>query len=92
MGRRMQQEELETRSLIIALLRKRMGFGIELFGLLSIDTLDNGEIRVINQTDVDGHIEDGHEKIFAVKDMKKAVDYFLELRWKRRLGFDIQKE
>jgi len=91
MGKRMLQDELETRSLIIALLKKQMGFGIELFGLLSIDSLENGDIRVINQMDEEGRIEDGKEKVFPAKDIKKAVDYFLELRWKRRLGFDIQK-
>ncbi len=82
-------DDVETRSIIIALLRKDIGFGIELFGLLSIDKLENGNIRVINQTNEEESIETGTEKIFAAKDIKKAVDYFLLLRRKRKLGFDL---
>lgn len=83
------QDEVETRSLIIALLKKNIGFGIEVFGLLSIDTLEDGKIRVINQIDEESSIEQGVEKIFLPKDIKKAVDYFLKLRRDRKLGFDL---
>lgn len=89
MSQKIQRDEIETRSMIIALLKKGIGFGIEIFGLLSIDTLENGDVRVMNQLNDEGHIEDGVEKIFAAKDVKKAVDYFLAIRRKRKLGFDL---
>lgn len=88
MGKKFLKEEIETRSIIIALLRAGSDFGIDVFGLISIDTLEDGTIRIINQLDEEGNIEDGKEKTFPAKDLKKAVDYFLKLRRDRKLGYD----
>lgn len=80
----------ELRSLIIALLKKRMGWGIELFGLLSIDDCEDGMVRILDQRDPAKDICDGDE--YKFKDVKKAVDFFLRLRDERRLGFDFNDD
>lgn len=74
--------DMELRSNIIALLKKNIGFGIELFSKLWIDELENGDYRV--------SYEDKDE--FISSDAKKAVDYFLKRREELQLGYDFERE
>jgi hypothetical protein len=82
-------KQLELRSIIISLLRQGMGFGVELFGLLSIDELEDGRFRIFDQRDHHADLCQGEEHIF--KDVKDAVDKFLELRQDRMLGYDFER-
>lgn len=79
----------ELRSLIIAILKRRIGLGVELFGLLSIDELEQGRYRVLDQRDPEANICDGEETVF--KSVKAAVEYFLKVRDERKLGFDFER-
>lgn len=80
--------DIELRSLLIAILKRRIGLGVEAFGLLSIDELEQNQYRVLDQRDPDGDICDGDETIF--KSPKAAVEYFLKVREERKLGFDFE--
>lgn len=80
---------MEFRSLIIALLKMRKGVGIDLFGLLQIDDQENGHVRVLDQRDELGDISDGIE--YAFKDVKDGVDFFMDIREDRRLGYDFDR-
>lgn len=82
--------DIELRSLIIAILKRRKGFGIDIFGMLQIDDLENGHVRVLDQRDEDGDIADGTEYVF--KDVKEGVDFFLEIREERKLGYDFDRQ
>lgn len=79
----------ELRSIIIALLRKNMGFAVEMYGVLSIGNMEDGRYSILDQRDFDKSIEDGDEMIF--NDVKKAVDCFLRIRDERQLGFDFER-
>jgi hypothetical protein len=79
---------MELRSIIISLLRQGMGFGVELFDVLSIDELEDGTFRVLDQRNWEEEICKGEEHIF--KDVKEAVDKFLALREERQLGYDFE--
>jgi hypothetical protein len=81
---------MELRSLVIALLKKRKGIGIDLFGVLQIDDQENGHVRVLDQRDEDQSIEYGTEYTF--KDVKEGVDFFLEIRQERQLGYDFDRQ
>jgi hypothetical protein len=78
----------ELRSIIIALLKKNIGFGVEICGLLSIDGLEDGRYRILDQRDPEKSIDEGEEMIF--KSLKSAVDCFLRIRDERKLGFDYE--
>lgn len=82
-------DDLETRSLLIAILKKRRGFGVDLFGLLSIDDLEDGSIRILDQRDPSRSIEDGEQHIHH--HVKTAVEHFLAIRRERRLGYDYER-
>lgn len=82
-------KKLELRSIIISLLRQGMGFGVELFNVLSIDELEDGSFRILDQRDTDADICAGEEYIFT--DVKEAVDKFLALREERQLGYDFER-
>lgn len=79
----------EVRSNIIALLRSDVGFGVELFGVLSIDQLEDKRYRILNQLDASKDLADGVEYIYD--DVKRAVDHFLKIRDSRKLGYDYEK-
>jgi hypothetical protein len=79
---------MELRSIIISLLRQGMGFGVELFDVLSIDELEDGTFRVLDQRNWEEEICKGQCTIF--KDVKEAVDFFLALREERMLGYDFE--
>lgn len=83
-------EDTELRSLIIALLKKRRGFGVDLFGLLSIEDLEDGTIRIFDQRDHLKSLEDGEEMIHH--HVKAAVEHFLTIRRERRLGYDYERK
>jgi hypothetical protein len=82
-------KQTELRSIIISLLRQKIGFGVELFDVLSIDELEDGTFRILDQRDWTQEICKGEEYIF--KDVKKAVDKFLALRQERQLGYDFER-
>jgi hypothetical protein len=67
----------EIKSHICALLSSGVGFNIELFGMLSIDELEDGRYRIFSE------IEE-----FISEDVSVAVDKFLDERQKRELGYD----
>lgn len=79
----------ELRSIIIALLRKNIGFAVEIYGVLSVGTMEDGRYSIFDQRDFDKNLEDGDELIF--KDVKNAVDCFLRIRDERQLGFDFER-
>jgi hypothetical protein len=81
--------DVELRSLLIALLKKRKGIGIDLFGVLQIDDQENGHVRVLDQREWDQDITKGAEYLF--QDVKKGVDFFLEIRKERKLGYDFYR-
>lgn len=81
-------KKMELRSIIISLLRQKMGFGVELFDVLSIDELEDGTFRILDQRNWEEDICKGEELIF--KDVKDAVDKFLALREERQLGYDYE--
>lgn len=83
-------EDVELRSLIIAILKKRKGIGIDLFGLLQIDDLENGHARVLDQRDWDQDISFGTE--YKFQDIKEGVDFFLNVRKERKLGYDFDRK
>lgn len=83
-------EDVELRSLIIAILKKRKGIGIDLFGLLQIDDLENGHVRVLDQRDWDQDITYGTE--YKFQDVKEGVDFFLHVRKERKLGYDFDRK
>lgn len=80
-------KEMELRSQIISLLKRKIGFGVDLFGLLSIEEMKDGTFRVLEQEDENAPLEDGDETNF--KSVKSAVDYFLKIRDERKLGYDF---
>lgn len=82
-------KQMELRSIIISLLRQGMGFGVELFDVLSIDELEDGTYRILDQRNWEEEICKGEEHIF--KDVKEAVDKFLALRAERQLGYDFER-
>ncbi len=81
----------EIRSNIIAILRSGLGIGVELFDLLSIDQLENGKYRILDQRDTGKSVNDPGVIEFIHDDVKKAVDHFLKIREERKLGFDFEK-
>ncbi len=83
-------KEMELRSQIISLVKREIGFGVELFGLLSIDEMKDGRFRVLDQRDETLDICEGEETLF--KSIKAAVDYFLKIREERKLGYDFDEE
>lgn len=82
-------KDQEMRSNIIALLRSGVGFGVELFGALSVDALDGNEFRVLDQRDASKPLTDGEDYRFT--DVKRAVDFFLQIRQERKLGYDFSE-
>lgn len=83
-------EDMELRSLLIAILKKRRGFGIELFGLLSIEDMEDGSIRILDQRDPEKAIEEGEEhKHYHAK---TAVEHYMAIRRERRLGYDFERQ
>lgn len=83
-------DDVELRSLLIALLKKRKGIGIDFFGILQIDDLENGHVRVLDQRDLDQELIYGTE--YSFKDVKEGVDFFLAVRSERQLGYDFDRK
>jgi hypothetical protein len=81
----------ELRSNIIALLRSGIGIGVELFAILSIDQLEDRRFRILHQPDWAKSIGDSDAIEYIYDDVKRAVDHFLELRDKYKIGFDYEK-
>lgn len=82
-------DDPELRSLIIAILKKRRGFAVELFGLLSIEDMEDGSIRILNQEDPEKPLDQGEQTVF--QHVKTAVEHFLSIRRQRRLGYDYER-
>jgi hypothetical protein len=81
----------EIRSNIIALLRSGIGFGVELFAILSIDQLEDRRFRILHQPDWNKSVGDSDAIEYIYDDVKRAVDHFLEIRDKFKIGFDHEK-
>ena len=88
LGKEVMATSKEVRSNIIALLRSNIGFGIEIFELLSVGQAEDGSFLVYDQRDATKSLYEGKEWQF--KDVKDAVDKFLEIRDERKLGFDFE--
>jgi hypothetical protein len=75
---------------IIALLK--LGFEVDLFGILSIHQLEDGRCRIfnseLNEESFDITSEDEYEEMFD--DVEYAVEQFLKIREIRRLGYDFE--
>lgn len=78
-------DDPELRSILIALLKKRRGFCVDLFDMLHLLEFEDGRFGVY----VEKKINDFEEFIFD--DPKKAVDFFLETRRKLALGYDFER-
>jgi len=81
----------ELRSNIIALLRSGIGFGVELFAILSIDQLEDRRYRILHQPDWNKSVGDPDAIEYIYDDVKRAVDHFLAIRDKYKVGFDYEK-
>lgn len=80
-------DDTELRSVLIALLEKRLGFSIDLFGMLSVGETEDSHFSVI--VDELGGPSSRKEHLFD--DPDKAVDCFIELRRQHQLGFDFER-
>lgn len=76
-----------VRKLLIDLLRSNLGFGVDLFCLLSIDQLEDLRFRVFVGDDKDPRREE-----YILTSVEDAVDVFLVLRELRQLGYDFEVE
>lgn len=72
------------------LLKSNIGVSVNLFDLLSITQYEDLTFAVLNQEDHTKSLENSKEYVFETAE--EAIDKFLELRDKRKLGYDYEKE
>ena len=77
------QRRKTEHDLIIGLLRLGMGHGIDMFSMLCLHHLEDGQFGVYNEP------SDGTEvQEWLFDDVEKAVDFFIAKRHELRLGYD----
>lgn len=77
---------MNERQTLIDILTQPAGYGVQIAGYLDIRVLESGQIAVCEFFDRGGF----EESIFD--DIEKAVNKFLEIRERRKLGLDYDKE
>lgn len=82
--------EQKIKNAIRTLLESGIGFEVNLFMMLSIDTLEDGRYRIFETCIEDNNELEDNEEIYD--NVEVAIDRYFQIRKNRNIGHDLEEK